>query len=68
MTATVHKILVYSKESFENTVHPVGYFGEEAAESINKIYKFNSQDLSAGDIPYTCTAVFIKIAGLGRAS
>jgi len=39
MTATVHKILVHSKEILEQTVLPVGYFGEEAAESRNKVYK-----------------------------
>jgi len=38
MTATVHKILVHSKDIFEQTVLPVGYFGEEAAESRNKIW------------------------------
>jgi len=38
MTATVHKILVHSKQLLENTVLPAGYFGEEAAEARNKIY------------------------------
>lgn len=39
MTATVHKILVHSSDILENTVLPVGYFGEEGAESRNKFYK-----------------------------
>jgi len=39
MTATVHKILVQSKDILEQTVLPVGYFGEVAAESRNKIYR-----------------------------
>jgi len=39
MTATVHKILVHSADIIQNTVLPVGYFGEEGAESRNKIYK-----------------------------
>jgi len=39
MTATVHKILVHSKQLLENTVFPAGAFGEEAAEARNKIYK-----------------------------
>jgi len=41
MTATVHKILVHSKDILEQTVFPVGYFGEEAAESRNTIYQLD---------------------------
>jgi len=37
-TATVHKILVHSANIIQNTLLPVGYFGEEGAESRNKIY------------------------------
>jgi len=38
MTATVHKILVRSKQLLESTVLPAGYFGEKAAEARNKTY------------------------------
>ena len=39
MTATVHKVLIHSKDIIENTVLPVGAFGETAAESRHKVYK-----------------------------
>lgn len=39
MTPTVHKVIVHSKQIMQNTALPVGYFGEDAAESRNKIYK-----------------------------
>lgn len=39
MTATVHKVLIHSREIVENTLLPVGCFGEDAAESRNKLYK-----------------------------
>uniref|UniRef100_A0A0K8W2Q9 Uncharacterized protein n=2 Tax=Bactrocera latifrons TaxID=174628 RepID=A0A0K8W2Q9_BACLA len=39
MTPTVHKVIVHSKQIMQNTPLPVGYFGEDAAESRNKIYK-----------------------------
>nr|XP_036669892.1 uncharacterized protein LOC118877083 isoform X2 [Drosophila suzukii] len=39
MTPTLHKIIVHSRQIMENTVLPVGCFGEEASESRNKIYK-----------------------------
>ena len=39
MTPTVHKVIVHSKQIMQNTALPVGYFGEDTAESRNKIYK-----------------------------
>uniref|UniRef100_A0A0K8VDY7 Uncharacterized protein n=1 Tax=Bactrocera latifrons TaxID=174628 RepID=A0A0K8VDY7_BACLA len=39
MTFTVHKVIVHSKQIMQNTPLPVCYFGEDAAESRNKIYK-----------------------------
>jgi len=39
MTDTVHKHLVRSAGIIQNTVLPVGYFGEEGADSRNNIYK-----------------------------
>lgn len=39
MKPTVHKVLIHSRQIIENTVLPVGYFGEDAAESRHKIYK-----------------------------
>lgn len=39
MTPTLHKVLIHSKQIMENTALPVGYFGEDAAEARNKIYK-----------------------------
>jgi len=41
MTATVHKIIVHSRQIMEITVLPVGCFGEEASESRNKVYKYD---------------------------
>lgn len=39
MTATVHKVLLHSRQIIESTVLPVGCFGEDAAESRHKLYK-----------------------------
>lgn len=39
MTSTLHKVLIHSKEIIDNTVLPLGFFGESAAESRHKIYK-----------------------------
>ena len=39
MTPTVHKVLVHSKQIMENISLPAGYYGEDAAEARNKIYK-----------------------------
>lgn len=39
MTSTVHKVLIHSKQVIENTILPIGVFGESAAESRHKIYK-----------------------------
>lgn len=39
MTPTVHKVLAHSKQIMQNTVLPVEYFAEDAAESRHKIYK-----------------------------
>lgn len=36
MTATVHKILIHGSDINQNTIHPVGYFGEDAR---NKFYE-----------------------------
>jgi len=36
MTTTVHNILVHSTQILENTVLPVGYFGEEAVRSTSE--------------------------------
>lgn len=41
MTATVHKVLIHGKEIIERTILPIGCFGEEAAESRNKHYKYD---------------------------
>lgn len=39
MTPTVHKILVHSRQIMENSVLPLGFFGEDAAECRHKVYK-----------------------------
>lgn len=39
MPATVHKVLIHSRQILQHTVLPVGYFGEEASEARNKLYK-----------------------------
>ena len=39
MTPTVHKVILHSKQIMQNAALPIGYFGEDAAESRNKIYK-----------------------------
>lgn len=39
MPASIHKVLVHGKQIIENCLLPVGYFGEDAAESRNKLYK-----------------------------
>lgn len=39
MTPTVHKILIHSRQILEYSVLPVGFLGEDAAESRNKLYK-----------------------------
>lgn len=39
MTPTVHKLLIHSKEIVENTILPIGCFGEDAAEAHHRIYK-----------------------------
>lgn len=41
MTATVHKVLIHSTDIIANSVLPIGYFGEDAAESRHKIYKYD---------------------------
>ena len=38
MTATVHRVLLHSKDIIENTVLPVAFFGETTAESLHKVY------------------------------
>jgi len=39
MTASVHKFLIHTGDIIENTVLPIGYFGEEVAESLSKFYR-----------------------------
>ncbi|XP_049304258.1 uncharacterized protein LOC125776435 [Bactrocera dorsalis] len=39
MSSTVHKVLIHSREIIENTALPMGFFGEQAAESRHQIYK-----------------------------
>ena len=39
MSATIHKVLIHTKQILENSVLPSGYFGEEASEARNKFYK-----------------------------
>lgn len=41
MPATVHKILVHGWQIIENTVLPIGCFGEEGSEARNKLYKYD---------------------------
>lgn len=36
MPSIVHKILAHGKQIIENTILPVGYFGEEGSEARNK--------------------------------
>ena len=33
MPATVHKVLIHGRQIVENTVLPIGYFGEEGSEA-----------------------------------
>lgn len=44
MTPTVHKVLIHCKDIMLNTLLPVGCFGEDAAESRNKVYKSDRLD------------------------
>lgn len=39
MPATVHKVLIHGKQILDNCLLPLGYLGEDAAESRNKFYK-----------------------------
>ena len=39
MPVTIYKVLIHAKQILENSVLPAGYFGEEASEVRNKIYK-----------------------------
>ncbi|CAG9759703.1 unnamed protein product [Ceutorhynchus assimilis] len=43
MPATVHKVLVHGKAILDNSILPVGYFGEEGSEGRNKLYKQDRQ-------------------------
>nr|XP_018903645.1 PREDICTED: uncharacterized protein LOC109034777 isoform X2 [Bemisia tabaci] len=39
MTATLHKILVHGSQIMQNSNLPLGFFGEDAPESRNKLYR-----------------------------
>ena len=39
MPATIHMVLIHAKQILEDSVLQAGYFGEEASEARNKIYK-----------------------------
>jgi len=43
MPPSVHKILIHGRQIVENSVLPVGYFGEEGSEGRNKFYKQDRQ-------------------------
>jgi len=55
MTACVHKLLIFAGNIIESTVLPIRYFGEKAAESRNKFYKFGRLHHARKDVFHRAT-------------